>query len=162
VAAQAANNFSGLATSLSANAAPALKASQDYYSAILKGGPEAYAAVSPAVDFTKQQFQNAGRQLRQTGPAGGAQVAGATQLASTEAQTISNLYQNNISSALAGLTGLGESETGAALNASQGQTGVASQLGTLAAQQLSAWTSGISGLAGGIGALYGFKSAPSH
>jgi hypothetical protein len=163
IAGQAANNFSSLYGNLSSGAAPALKQSQDYYSAIIKGGPQAYAAVAPAAEFTKQQFSNANRQLQDTAPAGGYVPAARTQLAQSQAQTISGLYQNNINNALQSLTGLGLGETQGALGATQGQTTVSGQLAQLAAQQLSAWTSGIGSLAGGFGTLFGniFKAKPA-
>lgn len=127
------------------------------YSNIIKGGPLAYRTIAPAIDFTKQQFANARRTLRDTVPAGGAWQGGNRQLAAQEAQTTSNLYRDNLMNAIQGLAGFSQANTGAGISATGGVSSAASSLGQLAAQRAQAISSGLGGIAGAVGTYFGMK-----
>lgn len=157
LASQAADRYSTLATQLAAESAPQRKEASDYYSAIVKGGPQAYTAIAPQVDFAKQQFANARRTQAQTAPAGGAQTAGNRQLASNEASTVSGLYRDKIGEALQQLTQLGEFGTQGELSATGGITSTSQALAQLSAMRAQAVASGVGGIAGSIGTYFGMK-----
>lgn len=125
------------------------------YSNILKGGPAAYNSISPQIDFAKQQFSNARRTLRDTVPAGGAWQGANRELAGTEAQTISNLYRDNINNALQGLAGFSQANTQGSLNATGGVSTSAQALAQLAAQRAQAFNAGLGGIAGALGTAFG-------
>ena len=127
------------------------------YTDIIKGGPLAYRTIAPAVDFTKQQFSNARRTLRDTAPAGGAFQAGNADLARTEAQTVSNLYRDNLMNAINNLAGFSQSNTSGGLNATSGVSGVANGLAQLAAQRSAAFAQGLGGIAGALGTYFGLR-----
>lgn len=136
----------------------------DYYGGIIKGGPEAYKAIAPQVDFTKQQFQNARKSLAQSAPAGGAYASGSRVLASNQAQTVSGLYRDKINEALQRLQEMGTSETSAGLTATGGVQAAGQGLGELAAARAQAIASGIGGISGAFGTFAGLHAAapPLH
>lgn len=152
---EAANRYTDFATQLSAEGAPARQQSQNYYSSIVKGGPEAYKVIAPQVDFAKQQFANAQRGIADSAPAGGAFSKATQNLAATQAQTISGLYRDNIQKALEALSQSGQFDTGAGLTATGGVSSAANGFAQLSASQANAWASGLSGIAGPFGMLLG-------
>lgn len=151
---QAANRFSDLSSQLSSEAAPGRALVNSTYSNIIKGGPAAYSSIAPQVDFAKQQYQNARQTVRDTAPAGGAFNTANNTLANGEAQTVSNLYRDNINNALNGLNSSSQSSTGQALGATSGVSGIAQQLQQLAQQRSAAFTGGLGGIAGALGTLF--------
>jgi hypothetical protein len=127
----------------------------DSYSNIIRGGPLAYKTIAPQVDFARQQFSNARRELRNTVPAGGAWQGANKNLAANEAQTVSNLYRDNLMNAVNGLAGFSQANTQGSLNATGGQSAAANSLAQLAAQRAQAFNSGIGGIAGALGTAFG-------
>lgn len=121
----------------------------------------AYRTIAPQIDFTKQQFANARRTLRDTSPAGGAYAAGNKALALGEAQTTSNLYRDNIMNAIQDLAGFSQANTGGSLSATGGVSSVANSLAQLAAQRAQAVASGLGGIAGALGTYFGMRGAPA-
>lgn len=152
---EAATRYSNLATSLIGEAGPARNQVSDYYSNIIKGGPQAYAAAAPQIAFTKTQFGNAQKQLAETAPAGGAFMAGSRQLAEQKAQSVSDVYKSQINNALQSLTGIAMGETSAGESAVGGVSHAGDSLAQLAASQAAAWGSGLGGIAGGLGTFFG-------
>lgn len=118
----------------------------------------AYRTIAPAVDFTRQQYSNARRTLRDSAPAGGAYQAGQRSLARDEAGTVSNLYRDNLMNAIQGLAAFSQANTGAGINATGGVSSAASSLGQLAAQRAAAISSGLGGIAGAVGTYFGMKT----
>jgi hypothetical protein len=129
------------------------------YSDIIKGGPAAYRTVAPQVDFAKQQFANARRTLRDTVPAGGAWQGANRQLAGQEAQTVSNLYRDNIMNAINSLAGFSQANTQGANTSAGGLSNVGQAFGQIGAQQLQGWTNGLGGIAGALGTYFGMQGA---
>jgi hypothetical protein len=152
---EAANRFSQLATGLSNESAPQRSLLSDYYQGVIKGGPAAYKAISPQVDFAKTQFANARRQINNTAPIGGAVPQARTNLATSEAQTISGMFRDKIQEALQGLQQLSEFGTSGGLQATGGVSNVGSALGQLSAQRLGAWTGALGGIGQALGSYFG-------
>lgn len=88
-------------------------------------------------------------------PAGGAFPGANRQLAAAEAGTISNLYRDKISEALAGLSGYSQGTTSAALNANSGASSAAQWLAQMAQSRSSSIANGLGGLAGLFGTYFG-------
>ena len=88
-------------------------------------------------------------------PAGGAWQGANRQLAGNEAQTVSNLYRDNLMNAINGLAGFSQANTQGSLNATGGQSAAANSLAQLAAQRAAAFNSGLGGIAGALGTAFG-------
>lgn len=142
--------------------APARNLLQDYYTSAIKGGPEAYRAISPQVDFAKQQFQNARQTLDKGVPAGGARARGYKQLATAEAGTVSGLFKDKINEILGRLQQMSEFGTSSGLQATGGISSAGTALGELAAQRANAVASGVGGVAGALGTYFGLKTLAPH
>jgi hypothetical protein len=156
---EAANRFTEYSKQLSAEAAPARKLTQDYYTSVVKGGPEAYKAISPQVDFTKTQFRQARKQLDAGVPAGGARQRGYQQLAGAEAGTISGLFRDKINEILGRLQESGQFGTQAGISATGGVAGAGESLARLAASRANAVAGGLGGIAGALGTYFGMRGS---
>ncbi len=152
---QAADRYSKLAAEQYAAAKPAQELSQNYYTGIVKGGPEAYRVAAPEVNFMKKQFQNANSTLRDSMPAGGQKNRAYRDLALSQPGAISGVFQRKIEGALAQLASLGQAGVGNTLNATGGVSKAGSDLGQLAAARGAAVSGAIGGITGLAGMAYG-------
>jgi hypothetical protein len=78
-------------------------------------------------------------------------------LAGQEAQTVSNLYRDNIMNAINGLAGFSQANTSGGLNATNGISNAGQAFGQIGAQQLQGWTNGLGGIAGALGTYFGMR-----
>lgn len=154
----AGNAFSNLSGALTPGATAAQGTVAQYYGNIIKGGPAAYQSISPQIDAAKSAYASQRQTLAQTLPAGGAFASQNKALAPAEASTISQLYSSNLNNAVQGLQQNANTGIQGATASNTGQTNVGNSLANLSAQQLSAWTSALGGLAGGLGTYFGLGS----
>ncbi len=140
-------NFLDTAGGIFGKASSALSPVQQYWQSILQGGPAAFSAISPAVQQSNANFQQAKNQISNFAPMGGGRAQALQQLPLQSGAAISNLYsqlgplaaqglanvgglQTNLGSAVGGLgTSLSNANTGLAggLVSSLGGQNVASQ-----------------------------------
>jgi hypothetical protein len=160
---QAASRYSQLADSLSSLAAPQRSQVSDYYSSIIKGGPEASRVTAPEVADLKRQYAGLDQQIRDKLPAGGAQQRARMQLVAQRPGAISALRQRKVEEALRGLSQLSQANTSGALAANQGVSSSARNFMDLAEKERSQWTNLLGGLGMALGqqAIGGiFSSGP--
>ncbi len=97
---------------LAHNGAAAFQSPLDYWSSILKGGPQAMQALSPQIQQIQSSSQQAQRGLDQFGPRGGGRAQQLAQLPFQRQGQISNLYSNAMPQAAQQLGGLAGNMTG--------------------------------------------------
>lgn len=124
----------------------------------MKGGPEAYKAIAPQVDFTKRQFANAKTTLNEGVAPGGARERGYRQIAQGQASTISNLFRDKINEIVARLAAFSTGNTQSGITATGGISNAGTALGELAAARGNAVAAGIGGVAGALGTFAGLKA----
>src|SRR5574341_1981892 len=130
----------------------------DYWSGILRGGPDAMLALSPEIKQAQQAFQQAKTQTSQFAPMGGGRANVLAQLPQQQAGAITDIFSRARPAAAAGLSnlgaqagGLGSALTGqnAALTASLAGT-TAGLTGDLIRNIIGAYSGGAAGAGGGL------------
>lgn len=145
---------------------PALQNSSNYWTSILKGGPQAQQAVGPVAGLMGQQYAGAARSLQGSLPAGGETNLALANLKAQQAQQTGQLYQGLQPTAAQQLTaiGTGAGQTGAGTTGAGGFLGYAGvnagqgALQSMLQQQMMQMQSG-AGLGAGIGSLMANKGA---
>jgi len=120
----------------------AMSGASDYWSKILKGGPDATLALSPEIRGINGMFNGVRQQAGQFGPMGGGRANLLAQLPYQQAGKLSDLFATARPAAASGLAGLG----GSALSGAGGLQGILN--GQLARTQAGAQNGGM--LGGGI------------
>lgn len=154
---QAANRFTALGEQLNAEAKPDRAAARDYYSSIIKGGPEAFKAIAPQTEFVKKQFKAASDTLMRSLPRGGAITRAKRDLSIAQAGEIGNLFTNKIDEAVSRIAQLGVFGTQAGLDANRGSVAAGDSLANLSAQRANAVAGGVGGIAGAAGTFFGLR-----
>lgn len=142
------NKYSNLAL-------PGIKSSMDYWQSILKGGPQAQAAVAPYAATINAQGNQASKQIENFMPAGGERNLAAAMVPVSTASNIAHLYagmQPAAASALGGLS-LGAGGAGNQSGGVSSQAGAANE--NLAGQQAQAKGAALGGLGEGLGSAAG-------
>lgn len=160
---QAADRYSKMAEQFLTESTPQRNLVGNYYSGIIKGGPEAHRVAAPEVAYMKKQFASARDGVRDYMPAGGQKTRAYRDLAVQQPGAISGVFQKKIEDALARLSNLATGSSQGALSANQGLSGSGAALGQLAAARGQAVGSAIGGLANlaGFGLGGGFSSGSS-
>jgi hypothetical protein len=117
----------------------AMQGAGDYWSKILKGGPDATLALSPEIRNIHGMFGNLLKQAGQFGPMGGGRANLMAQAPYQEAGKLSDLFATARPAAASGLAGLG----GSALSGAGGLQGILN--GQLARTQAGAQNGGMLG-----------------
>lgn len=148
---QSASRYSQMLNETQAPAAAQRNQVGDYYSSIIKGGPEAQRVAAPQVSYLKRQMAAAQGQIRDNLPRGGAQQRARMSLAAAQPGQVGKIFSDNIASALERLNQLAQFNTQAAMSAAGGVSQAGQGLSNLGAQQNASETGVLGSVLGPIG-----------
>lgn len=136
-------------------ALPGLKSSTDYWTSILKGGPQAQAAVAPYAQQINANAATTTQNIENNLPAGGEKNLALARVPAQTAGQVASLYAGMQPAAAGALGGLSTGIAGAG-NASGGVSANAGSANEqFAASQAQAKAQMVSGIAHGVGSIAG-------
>lgn len=164
LARQAAQRYSQMSAGLEAEAGPQRRQVGDYYSGIIKGGPEAMKVAAPEVSFIKRQFANARQQARDYLPRGGAQVRAQQKITMAQPGAIGDALSKKISEALERLTQISQANTQGSFENTGGVSRSSEQIGQIAEQKRATGIGLIGAALSPVGMILGSRagSAPTR
>ncbi len=150
--------FSETMEQLLSESEPARKIPMNFWSSIIKGGPEADAVLGPSTESIRSQFSSAREAIERSMPRGGAMDKAMSQTHIAEAGTIGGQRTNLLSEAVARLASMGVFGTQSGISAGGGSLSAGNSLANLSGMQAQAWGAGLGGLAEGVGSIFGGKA----
>ncbi len=151
--------FSQTMDQLLSESEPARKIPMNFWSSIIKGGPEADAVLAPSTESIRSQFEQARAAIERSLPRGGAMDNALTQTHIAEAGTVGSQRTNLLSEAVARLASMGVFGTQSGISAGGGSLSAGNSLANLSGMQAQAWGTGLGGLAEGVGSIFGGKKS---
>lgn len=136
-------------------AMPGLNTASNYWTSILKGGPEAQQATAPFAQTIAQQTGAAQKQIQNTLPAGGEKNLALAELPIKQGQSIANLYQGLGPTAASELQALSLGSAGAGNSAGGVSASAGASNEQLAASQAAAKGNMFGGIGSGLGSAAG-------